>query len=339
MVAAGHRDPGAARSRLRPGWPMAVAALALVVATAFVATALGPTRVPLHEVLASLTGRSSSGFASDIVLQVRLPRVCAALVCGAALAVAGALVQATFANPLVDVSLVGIAPVACVGAAACAAAFHTANVVVAAGAGLALTLVALSALVRLRAGGLRFTLLGVAFGALCTAVLGVLVSIPAVAGGRSVASWVFGSLALADWPRVVVVAGAAVAGAALLRSDSRALDAACLGEVPARRLGVDVHRARRRWIAAVALLVAPAVAMFGVIGFLGLAVPHALRLAGLRMHRLLLPMSAAAGAWLLVVADTIARSAFKGAEVPVSFLLALIGAPVLMRVTLRGSRG
>lgn len=322
-----------------PGWAGAVLVLGIVLLTAALAIGFGPTRVPLHDVAAALLGRSPGGFASQIVLQVRLPRVCAALVCGAALAMAGALVQATFANPLVDVSLVGIAPVACVGAVVAAALFGTANVVLAAGAALGLTLATLSALARVRVTDLRFTLLGVAFGALCAALLGVLVSIPSIAGGRSVASWVFGSLALADWPRVAVLVVATAVASVFLHRAARSLDVACLGEAPARRLGVDVQRARRRWIVAIALLVAPAVSMFGVIGFLGIAVPHALRLVGIRAHRLLLPLSAAAGAWMLLVADTAARSGFGGNEVPVSFLLALIGAPVLMPATLRGSRG
>lgn len=328
--------PGQLR-RSRVLW-WGIAAGAALIATAMVAVALGPTGVPLREVFSALLGHSGGGVTERIVLEVRLPRVMAAVLCGASLALAGALLQAAFGNPLVDASLVGVAPIAGVGALVSGAVFGTQQVSGAAIGAAVVSVITLLALTRVTTSGLRFVLVGVAFGAVGTAVLGVLVSIPATAGGRSIAAWVFGSLALADSTRVLVLAAALLLGVLLIGRGARALDIACLGESPARRLGVDVPRARRRWLLAVAVLVAPSVSMFGVVGFIGLAVPHVLRLAGLRAHRFLLPASAVTGAWLLLVADTAARTVVKAAEVPVSFVLALIGAPLLMRATLRGAR-
>ena len=291
---------------------------------------VGAQGLTLSEVWSAIAD-SRDSVTSAIVVDIRIPRVLCAAVVGASLAIAGVVLQATYANALVDAGLVGISSSAGI-AAALASVFISADsrLLLALSAAVAAALLAIS-LSRIRLSGLAFVLLGVAVGSAATAVLGVLASMPATAMGRSVASWVFGSFAMADWRSLTPLALGLLGGTALLMRQGWGLDAATLGTRQAQSLGVDIRRQRTRWSVAAALLVAPAVAGFGVIGFVGLVVPHIARLMGARTASRQIVASALIGSLLTVVADTAVRVAFHGIEVPVGFLLAFIGAPVLIR--------
>lgn len=305
--------------------------LAAMLATSLVVSVcVGAQSLTLSQVWSSIfDGRDS--VTSAIIFDIRIPRVMCAAVAGASLSIAGVVLQATYANPLVDAGLVGISSASGVAAALITWFVAPGNqlvIAVSAAAAAALLAILLS---RVRLSGLAFVLLGVAVGSAASAVLGVVASIPATAMGRSVASWVFGSFAMADWRSVTPLALGLLGGCALLVKQGWGLDAATLGPRQAESLGLDIRKQRIRWSVAAALLVAPSVAGFGVIGFVGLVVPHIARAMGARAASRQIPASALIGALLTVVSDTVVRVVFRGVEVPVGFLLALIGAPVLIR--------
>jgi iron complex transport system permease protein len=251
---------------------------------------------------------------------------------------AGALLQATFANPIVDSALIGIS-----GSAACGAAlalliapltYLTATSVMGALVGAVLATLILA---RTRHSGLRFTLFGIALGAAASALLALIGSDSSRANSRSLTSWLFGSLALTTWTSVAVVATSLALGALMLRGQSTLLDVGSFGVQGAEHLGIDMKRQRVLWLLTVTVLVAPTVALFGAIGFVGLAVPHIARMLGAIKHQLLLPVSALVGAGVLTLADTTSRTIAGPIEIPLSITLALIGAPILF-IVLRGMR-
>jgi len=190
-------------------------------------------------------------------------------------------------------------------------------------------------LVRSRQTGLRFTLFGIALGAAASALLALVDSDSHRANGRSLVSWLFGSLALTTWPAVSAVTISLVLGALMLRGQGRLLDVGSYGAQSAGHLGVDIRRQRVRWLVTVTVLIAPSVALFGAIGFVGLAVAHISRMLGAVNHRALLPLSALIGAGVLTLADTTSRTIAGPMEIPLSITLALIGSPILFLV-LRG---
>jgi len=313
----------------------------LVAGVAVVAIAslcIGAANISLSDLMAALLHPSEATARHGIIWDVRLPRICAALVCGATLAIAGAILQATFANPIVDSGLIGIS-----GSAACGAALalliapatdsipaSIAGAMV--GAGLSVFILS-----RTRQTGLRFTLFGIALGAGASALLALVGSDSHRANGRSLTSWLFGSLALATWNGVALVGISLAMGALLLRNQGQLLDVVSFGAHSASHLGIDVNRQRLRWLITVMVLVVPSVALFGAIGFVGLAVPHIARLMGAINHRALLPASALIGSGVLVMADTTSRTIAGPMEIPLSITLALVGAPILFLV-LRGMR-
>ncbi|NBU31254.1 MAG: iron ABC transporter permease [Actinobacteria bacterium] len=303
-----------------------------IVVVAVGALTVGATHIPLSELINSFRG--GDHFIHQVVVDIRLPRIIAAVIAGAALGASGPLLQTMYVNPIVDAGLVPIGAGAALGAAVGSAVAPGQPVIACVGA-VAFSALAAFLLTRTRATGTSFTLIGVAAGAVATAALGILVSIPLFSRGRSVASWLFGSLALADWHSVVIVTVTASIGALVLLGQSHRLDAASLGSMSATLLGVSLRDARARWSLAAALLVSAAVAYFGIIAFVGLAVPHVLRSFGIHLHRALLPCSAAAGGLLLLLADTAARTLMSAQEVPVGFFVTLVGAPILVKVLMR----
>lgn len=296
----------------------------------------GAANLSLSEIVGALTNQPQDQLARTILIYVRLPRIVSAISVGAALAIAGALLQSTFANPLVDSSLVGISTFASVGGALTLAIGSTAP--------LALTLGALMAgglatvvLNRSRYTGLRFVLFGFALGALGSAILAVAVELGRAQSSRSLTSWMFGTLSLATWTSCAITVAALTLGVVMLRNQSSTLDVATLGQTTAGHLGVDVRVARRRWLLVTVVLVAPSVALFGAVGFVGLVAPHLARAVGAVAHRTLLTVSALFGALVVLLADTAARTLSATTELPLSLTLALIGAPTLFAV-LRGYR-
>lgn len=278
---------------------------------------------------------------ADIVINIRGPRVAMALLIGIGLAVAGALMQGSLANPLADPALVGIsagAALGCVAAATAGIAFGTlaAGVAATAGAACAAVVVVLTA----RRGGtpevVTLLLAGVAVAAFAGAVLAVLVSVSVNAAVRSISFWSGGSLALSTWAGVLSVVPFVVLGLLLAATVARPLDLLSLGDRGASAAGVDVTSVRYRALAAVVLLVGAGVGAVGVIAFVGLLVPHAVRAVLGPRHGPLLVVSALAGAVLVLASDTLARLIAQPVEVPIGAITAALGAPaffVLLRRT------
>ncbi|KAB8168518.1 iron chelate uptake ABC transporter family permease subunit [Streptomyces sp. 3MP-14] len=345
----GPRGPGLGR--------IALLTLGLVVAlvvVALVSVATGAYDIPLGDVISSVLHRAGLGgepldrVGESVLWDARLPRVVLAVLVGAALGCAGALMQGVFGNPLAEPGVIGISSGAAVGAVA-AIAFgldflgNWTVTVFAFVAGLATVLLVY---VLSRSDGrtevVTLILTGIAVNAFAGALIGMCVFFADNAQITGITFWQLGSLSQATWPKVLAVLPCALAGLLIAPWYARRLDLLALGERPARHLGVDVERLRVVLILVTALLTASAVAMAGIITFVGLLVPHLLRMAAGPGHRFLLPGSALGGALVLVSADLVARTAAQPAELPLGVLTALIGSPFffwLLRRTRRRQGG
>jgi iron complex transport system permease protein len=267
-----------------------------------------------------------------IVMRVRMPRIALAAVVGFALATAGVVMQGFFRNPMAEPSIIGVSSGAAVGAvAAIAAPVALPFGLEVQGAALATGLVTafgvyLVATENGRTPVATLLLAGIAV----QTFLGAVISFMLVHAGeslRQVVYWLMGHLGNATWGDVWL-ASLSVPGFLVLLAYSRDLNVLLLGEEDAHSLGVDVERTKRVLLAVAAIVTAAAVAVSGVIGFVGLIVPHVMRLLVGPDHRILLPTSALAGASFLVVTDTIARSG--PAEIPVGIVTAALGAPFFL---------
>lgn len=282
-----------------------------------------------------------------ILLDIRLPRVLLAGLVGAALAAAGSAFQTLFRNPMADPYVLGVSSGGSLGAAFAywllvpgrrwlgdlvdGLGFTLVPVCAFLGALAAVGLVGRLARVR---GFLPVTTLLLA-GVAVAALLGALVSLLVYLSGdrlRPLVFWLLGSLSGASWRDVAVLAVAAAGGIGWLARHARALNAFWLGEEPAYHLGVDVEAVKRRLLLAGSLLTATAVSVSGVIGFVGLMVPHAVRLLVGGDHRVLLPGSVLTGAAVLILCDALARVVIAPAELPVGVVTALVGAPCFLWV-------
>jgi len=316
-----------------------VLVVALAVACLFGA-AMGAYSISPAEVFGSVmhhiginVGPRPAGLGEDVLWDIRFPRVVLALLVGASLGCAGALMQGSFSNPLAEPGIIGVSAGAAAGAVAqIVLGFSfggTWSTVFSAFAGGFVTVlfVYLSA----RSGGktevVTLVLTGVAVNALAGAVIGLLMFFSNDAELRSVTFWTLGSMAQATWPKVAVITPLTVIGLGAAFLLARQLDLLSLGEASARHLGVDVERLRITSLVIVATLTASAVAVAGIISFVGLVIPHLIRIVAGPGHRLLLPASALAGATILVGGDLAARTMAAPAEVPLGVLTALIGSP------------
>lgn len=283
-----------------------------------------------------------------VLWELRLPRALLAACVGAALGLAGALTQGLFRNPLADPGLLGVtsgaacavALVLTVFAASAAAvpmAWRVWVLPAAAFVGALAVCFGLERLARwLTPGSVAGLLLtGLALNALAGALVGLCTYLATDEQLRSLTFWTLGSIAGANWAVVAVLAVALAAALWQSRRLAHALNALALGEAAAAHVGVDVAGLRMRLIVVVALLCALAVAWCGLIGFIGLMAPHLVRGLAQGDHRRVLPLAMAAGALLLVVADTVARTVAIPAEIPVGIFTALIGAPMFL-LMLRG---
>ncbi|MBP2171208.1 iron complex transport system permease protein [Erwinia toletana] len=281
---------------------------------------------------------------------IRLPRVLLAMLVGAALALSGAVMQGLFRNPLADPGLLGISSGAALAVAvsvvlplALPAMLALYVPMLAAFIGsLAITLVIFT-LSRLGQTGLsRLLLVGIAINALCGAAVGVFSWISNDQQLRQLSLWGMGSLGQAQWSTVLACASLIIPAALLIQWRASRLNLLQFGEEEAHYLGVDVQRTQRHLMILSALLVAAAVAISGVIGFIGLVVPHLMRICLGADHRWMLPGSLLAGAILLLIADTLARTLVAPAEMPVGLLTSLLGGPWFLWLILRrqaGNRG
>ncbi|MDT8913368.1 iron ABC transporter permease [Amycolatopsis sp. PS_44_ISF1] len=323
---------------------------AATVAVSLVSAGSGQFAVPLGDVAASLAHRAGLGpgladpFAEGTLWQVRFPRVVLALLVGAVLGVSGAVMQGVFGNPLAEPAVVGVSSGAAVGASVSivsGATFLGAFTTPALGfTGGLVTTLGVYALARSRGRSEVVTLIltGVAVNAVASAVISFTLFAGDQAAREQIVFWQLGSLSSARWPYVVTLLPFAVAGTAVATTLSRRLDLLALGERPARHLGVNVEALRLTAIVAVALMVSAAVSYSGVIGFVGLIVPHAVRMLTGPGHRVLIPASLLAGALLLSGADLAARTLFDYADLPLGILTALVGGPFFFWLLLRTRR-
>lgn len=334
------------RSGVAPRAAGLVLAVLLVVALV-VAVVVGPAPLSLADVWASIAAHlgladpTLPATSDAIVWNLRLPRALVAMFVGASLAVCGVVMQSVTRNPLADPYLLGLSSGASVGAVAVIVLAWTLALPLAAFAG---ALIALAATVAL-AGAFgamspsRIILAGIAVSAVFSALTSIVIFWSTTGDSfREILSWLLGSLANATWSGVVIVGVAfALVGVPLLLS-ANVLDAFHLGDTDARALGVNVTRARWVLLGATALLTGAAVAVSGAIGFVGLVIPHAVRLTATHRNRAVLPLAALAGAVLLLGADTLARTTFAPRELPVGVVTALIGAPVFAALLARAKR-
>jgi iron complex transport system permease protein len=338
-------------ARLRAG-PMLAAGAGLAGA-ALLAVLVGPVRLDPWAVLVELAGRlplvdTASGLSEQeaaILWQLRLPRVVLGGLVGALLALAGAAYQGVFRNPLADPYLLGAAAGAGLGATLAIAhgpdtsTWPVDLLPMAAFAGAVAGVVAAYGLGR--SGGARTTtsliLSGVAVAAFLTAIQTYLQQQQAETL-REVYGWILGRLTTAGWREVALVVPYALVSTVVILLHGRLIDVLAVGDDEASSLGVRATRVRLVVVAAATLATAAAVAVSGLIGFVGIIVPHTVRLLAGSGHRLLAPLSLVAGAAFLILADLAARTLMAPAEVPIGVVTAFIGAPFFALVLRRGGQ-
>lgn len=319
-----------------------------------VAAGLGAYPIPTGDVLSSVQHRLGLGGGAlervpeSVLWNVRFPRIVLALLVGASLGCAGALMQGVFGNPLAEPGVIGVSSGAAVGAVAVIAfgldflgAWTVSAVAFVSGLAAVLLVYAMS-----RSGGrtevVTLILTGIALNAFAGALIGLFLFFADTAAVNQITFWQLGSLSQATWPKVLAILPCAVLGLAVAPLHAGRLDLLALGERPARHLGVDVERLRVVLVLVIALLTAAAVSVSGIIGFVGLVVPHLLRMAAGPGHRFLIPASALLGALVLLAADLTARTVAAPAELPLGVLTALLGSPFffwLLRRTRRRQGG
>ncbi|UCC26029.1 MAG: iron ABC transporter permease [Gemmatimonadales bacterium] len=303
---------------------------------------LGSVALTPADVLAVLLGGGSE-VQREILLQFRLPRLLVGSILGGGLALAGATFQALLRNPLAEPYILGISGGAALGAVTVLALGLTTlgswslPLAAFAGALLAIVLVFRVATATGRALDVRVLLLaGVVVGAFFAAVISFILAVSDARTVRSAVLWMMGTLYGSAWSDVVVVAAYTLPTALLLMTLARPLNTLSVGEETALYLGTEVERVKRIAFAAASLITAAGVAVAGVIGFVGLVVPHALRLVVGSDHRILLPLSFLLGAVFLTSADMAAQVLLTPTEIPIGVVTALVGVPIFL-VLLRRS--
>lgn len=327
--------------------------LALLLLAAIVAAAIGAAGIPVSRLPAALgfvPGGDAATLERDqlVLWSVRLPRIAVTIIIGALLAASGAIMQGLFRNPLADPALVGVSSGGALGAATVIVLgdrllsgsdmtlpFQLLPVAAFAGALVTTFILHRLATRENRTSIAVFLLGGIALGALANAGIGILVFVADDRQLRDVTFWLLGSLGGATWEKAAILAPFLVALLAASPFIARGLDLLVLGEAEAFHMGVEVERLKRWSIVLVAALTGAAVAFAGVVGFVGIIVPHLLRIVIGPGHRRLLPASACLGAILLVCADTFARTIAAPAEIPIGVLTALVGAPFFLAILLR----
>jgi len=321
------RPPYLTARRLAATTAVLAALLVLSIAGAML---VGPVAASLRRALVD------PGSADHVILfRTRLPRVLLGAVVGGSLGASGAALQALLANPLACPHLLGISGGAAVGGVLALIAGAEAISAVAPLAAFAGALVAIGVVyLAARAGGrstpYALLLVGVVFNVLASAAIMLINAIASYSQAHGVLFWLMGSLSGQSWGLIAAAAAYALAGLAWLAAHAQDLNLLAAGEEGAAELGVDVERARRAVFVAASLLVGAAVSVSGMISFVGLIVPHLIRLVLGADHRLLLPASFLGGAAFLVWADALARTALAPAELPVGVVTALLGGPFFL---------
>lgn len=316
--------------------------LAALILALFLNLRLGHVSIGTEDILRALAGRGDPTH-SRILLEIRLPRVALGVLVGGGLAVAGSVFQALLRNPLAEPYILGISGgsgagavlVLSLGLAGLSSAFLPAAAF--AGALLAILLVFRVAASADRSLDVRVLLLaGVVVGSFFTAVIALVLALSEAQAVRSAVLWMMGSLAGASWGRVAVVAVYTLPSTVAVMALARALNLMSVGEETAGYLGTDVELVKRTAYAVASLITAAGVAVAGIIGFVGLIVPHILRLLVGSDQRVLLPLSFLAGGVFLTLADLGARLILDPAEIPIGVITAFLGVPLFL-VLLRRS--
>ncbi|MDI1261540.1 iron ABC transporter permease [Aquabacterium sp.] len=331
-----------------PRMAMAIVMVGLL-CTAIVASTKGAVQASLDDWQAGLNWLGALGAeplsgAGHVLWQIRMPRILLAMLIGASLALAGGLAQGLFRNPLADPGLLGVSS-----GAACATAlslvFFSSMASVpmpvewrpyltplAAFVGALTVCLVLDSLARwLTPGSIAGLLLtGLAINAVAGAVIGLATYMANDEQLRSLSFWTLGSVAGASWTAVGLLAAILLPVIGLARHLARPLNALALGEAAANHVGIDLHALRLKTVVLVALSCGAAVAWCGMIGFIGLLAPHLARTWTGPDHRTMLPLAMGIGAWLLLMADTLARTLAIPAEIPVGIFTALLGGPLLI---------
>lgn len=275
------------------------------------------------------------------VWQIRLPRTLAVLLVGAALAISGAVMQALFENPLAEPGLLGVSNGAGVGLIAAVLLGQgqlpnwALGLCAIAGA-LIITLILLR-FARRHLSTSRLLLAGVALGIICSALMTWAIYFSTSVDLRQLMYWMMGGFGGVDWRQSWLML-ALIPVLLWICCQSRPMNMLALGEISARQLGLPLWFWRNVLVAAAGWMVGVSVALAGAIGFIGLAIPHILRLCGLTDHRVLLPGCALAGASALLLADIVARLALAAAELPIGVVTATLGAPVFIWLLLKAGR-
>jgi iron complex transport system permease protein len=334
------------------------AAVGLVVAV-FLSLSIGATGITLASLprvlSAMLTGRTEAEVAREqlVLIDIRLPRMLLGMFVGASLAVAGAMMQGMFRNPLADPGLVGVSSGAALAAVATIALGNSlaapwiktfgayALPLAAFAGGIATTMILVSIVSRQGQMAVSTLLLaGVAIAALNGALMGLIAFSSDDRELRDLTLWMLGSLSGASWPKVFAIIPFALLVAFVLPRLIRGLNGLLLGEAEAFHLGIDVERTKRVIVLVTSAAVGAAVAVSGILGFVGIVVPHVVRLLAGPDHRIVLPASALMGATLVLAADILARMLLRPAELPLGVVMAILGAPVFLHMVVkRGMAG
>ncbi|MGH3116987.1 MAG: FecCD family ABC transporter permease [Gaiellales bacterium] len=324
--------------RRRGSWPLIAILVTLLALTLIVSAGVGSVDIPPQAVFGALgLGSPPDETTRTIVLQIRLPRIVLAATVGAGLATSGAVFQGIFRNPMADPYIIGVSAGAALGATAAIvlnltfAFLGVSAVTLYAFVGALLVTMLVYRLAWFRGDVMveHLLLAGVAVGAFLAAIISAL----QLLGGQSlqqVIFWLMGGFSGRTWEHVWLTAPYVLVGYVVTRVLSRDLNLLMLGDETARSMGVSTGRVRSVLIAAGALMAAAAVAVSGLIGFVGLIVPHLIRLLVGPDHRRLLPSAALAGAITLLFADTLARSIAAPMEIPVGIATAALGAPFFL---------
>ncbi len=280
-----------------------------------------------------------------IIMTIRLPRVILAGVVGAALSIAGATYQGLFRNPLADPYLIGVAQGAALGAVIGfslpfqwhGGGFGIIPLLAFAGALVTVFIVYNLARVGRTIPVTTLILAGVALGALCSSIVSYLI-ITSGEKMHGIMFWLMGSFSMSDWSEVRVVLPYFITGVTIILLYARSLNVMQLDEEQAQQLGVDVEKVKRILLGAATLITAAAVSFVGTIGFVGIIIPHIVRLIWGPDYRFLLPLSLLSGAVFLILADLVARTALAPMEIPVGVITAICGAPFFLYVLRRKRR-
>ena len=321
----------------------AIAGLVLLLGVVVAATsAIGSTHIPLATLGQVLLARlpfievvpTWSDSVETIILDIRLPRVILAGLVGAALAVAGATYQGLFRNPLADPYLIGVSQGAALGAVIgflLPITWQAASVPLLAFAGAVLAVAVVYSIARVGKSLPMTTLIlaGVALGAFLAAITYYLM----ISSGdklHGIIAWLLGTFSLTNWWQVTMVVPYIFIGVIVIWLHARPLNVMQLDEEQAQQLGINVERVKLILLGAATLITAAAVSFCGIIGFVGIIVPHAVRLIWGPDHRFLLPLATVVGAIFLILADTVARTMLAPTEIPVGVITAFLGAPFFL---------